>query len=392
MSEQQLEDDFDINEADLDLEGSADAGESLDDSVDAVMEELAADEADKELQGDQGKKERKPVDKEVSEAASRLSRSRKRKTREKDSLDLGGKQEEPAGEQGEEAEAVELEPIQPPARFPVDKKEWFLKQPREAQEEISKMIADQEAQSTKVWQDANREKARYEDVNKVINHYLPQWNLNGLTEGQVIRELCGVQDIFAKQGPIAGCLTILQKNGVTPEQLYQASQNGNAQPQAQPSQSPQNGGLTEEKLVQLLNQREAQTQQRQVVTQAEQEFRAAQNEMTPDGRYAYPELHDDNYIERAKPFVSDLRKTQPNIPWGEAFKRVVQQLRVFDGKYTGSPSAASSPKLPTNDIQRVKNASVSVRGRGNPAIPNSAIAKRGESLDDSIAAVFDELI
>jgi len=87
-----------------------------------------------------------------------------------------------------------------------------------------------------------------------------------------------------------------------------------------------------------------------------------------------------------------LRKTQPNIPWGEAFKRVVQQLRVFDGKYTGSPSAASSPKLPTNDIQRVKNASVSVRGRGNPAIPNSAIAKRGESLDDSIAAVFDELI
>lgn len=390
---------FDLDELDLESEqadiqeGDTEQpreAESLDDSIAAVMEELEANEASNELQGDKSKKKSKSVDKSLSEAGRKLNSAKKKKqVREQSTLEA-----EP-GIEGEGSVEQELQQetqrLTPPARWSVEKKEWFLKQPREVQEEVSKGWGEIEAHSTKLWQDLNREKSQYEDVNRVVNHYLPQWNIRGMTPAQAISELCAVQDIFAKQGPIAGCLTVMQKNGVSPEALLQHLQGGGQQPIMQQNPYiPAQQSLTEEKVLQLLDSRTAQLQQQQVVSQAEAEFRAVQNEVTPDGRYAYPELHDVNYIERAKPFVSDLRKTQPGIPWGEAFKRAVNTLRVLDGKSIGSPSAATSPKLPNSDIQRIKSASVSVRGRGNPSVANNGLARKGESIEESARAILEE--
>lgn len=358
------------------------ATESVADSIRAAMEDLGSnEEADESLQGDED--EAAPTAEETADAARTLAKSKKAKrtTYEAKDLDLGSK--------GKKGEAEQVERIEPPHRFPVEKKEWFNRQPREVQEEVSKAFREQEAYFTKTSQDLQRERVRYAEVNQVVDSYLPKWGIAGLTPQAAVAELCATQDWIMKD-PVAAYSHMLAKTGLTPEDLIEARDGqGYAlqQQQRYAQPAPEILDLTN-KVNTLYSQLEQSqlSQQQQMLNAAVGEIDAVRREISSDGTYLYPELHDPAQLQRVQPFVEDLRKNQPSINWGEATKRAIHTLRVLDGK-VGVPSPQSQ-KLPTNDLNRIKSAAVSVSGRGNGSAPISGLAKDGESVADSVRAVL----
>lgn len=375
-----LIEDQEIEETEIETPEVEPERESVADSVRAAMQELGS-ETDQDLQGSEG--ETSPTAEETANAARTLAKSKKkRQTFEAKDLD--------AGTNGKKANSGQnQERIEPPFRFPVEKKEWFNRQPREVQEEVSKAFHEQESHFTKTTQELAREKSRYSEVNQVVDSYLPKWGIAGLTPQAAVAELCATQDWIMRDA-VAAYSHMLQKSGLTPEDLIEARDGQGYAPQqqqryAQPA--PEILDLTN-KVNTLYSQLEQGrlNQQQQALSTAVGEVDLVRRETTADGTYLYPELWDQAQLQRVQPFVEDLRKTQPGISWSEATKRAIHTLRVLDGRI-GSPSPTGQ-KLPNQDINRLKSAAVSVTGRGNGLTPVTGLAQKGESVADSLRAVM----
>lgn len=376
------------------------AGESLDDSIREAfaehgteIQDEAETETDGQLPGDQGSQPDKPTV-DASEAARILANSKKkgkagrRQTLEAKDLDLGQGKKEVTG-----APAAPVK-FDPPARFPVEKKEWFNKQPPEAQEEIVKGWNDIEARTTKVWQDLQRESAQVAAIKEVAQHYRTQWHQHGLTEAQAIAQLAATNERLVNPATRLTTFDRLARDlGITPQEWfdYQNGGQGGQTQQHQPAQQQNTAQqvLTRDHVLSILNEHSQTSQQQQLIYNAQAEVEAVKNAAGADGRYLYPELHRPEYISRVKPLVEDLRKTQPGISWSEATKRAVHTLRALDGN-PSSPSPGTSPRLPSSELANIKAASVSVRGRG-ASIPSITKAKPGETIEESTRAVLAAL-
>lgn len=359
--------------------------ESAEESARAILDELGAfsdEEADKSVSGSEGQEAEEPAKVDASEAARILANSKRG--------NKGKKRQVVEAKELDAANAALVEGstparIEPPARFPVEKKEWFNRQPREVQEEVTKGWGEIESHTTKMWQELNRQSQRYGQLEQVVNHYLPQWGMRGMTDVQAISELCAAQDMIIKD-PLKAYDLMLRKSGITPEQLYEY-RNGNGAQNVQPAPQPQNNFLTREELLRTLAERDQFIQGQSALGAAQAEIRQVQNELNSEGGYLYPELHSEAHLQRVKPLVEDLRKTQPGISWAEATKRAVHTLRLLSGN-VGSPSSNGSRLPQQSDIERARAASVSVRPRGNGVIPTTTRAKPGESARESAEAVL----
>lgn len=373
-------------ETNLETSSTDDETESLDASLLASIQDLSGDdgttETDQAIVGSESEEKPKSSAEQASEAARILASARKRTPK----IGADGKPVEAAPVERQPLQAVKK--LEPPYRWPVDKKEWFLKQPAEAQEEMAKGWQQMEAHFTKGTQELNRQKQRYAELERVVTPYVQKWNIKGMTDVQVMAELCATQDLFSKDA-VEACELVLQKSGVTPEQLIARRGGAQATPQQHAPVPQQNNILTAEDVSRIVNQtlQGANTQQAQ--SAAVVEVQGVRNEIGADGKYSYPELWSDDYLERVKPLVADLRKTQPNISWADATRKAVSTLRYHDGY--GSPSPATPRVTSQEDINRVKGASVSIRGRGNVSIPTQTQAKNGESLSESIEATIAAL-
>lgn len=381
-------------ETDDELEKVAEAikPETVEESARAVFEELKGktdeDETDKSIQRDKSKKTKEDkTSVDASEAGKILAESKKKSKKKI----IPAAELEPETQHFTEKEEDEKpEPqqvrLEPPQRFPVEKKEWFNKQAREVQEEVVKGWGEIESHTTRLWQDLNREKNEVAQINQVIKHYAPQFHEQGLTEAQAVAELCATYANLRNQ-PLQTVDKMLTKMGITPEQLYEFRQNGRQSQGIQQNQNQsQNSGLTREELLSILQQRDQETQSQIALNSAVSEVNQVKNQVGNDGRYLYPELHDSNQVERIKPLVEAVRKTQ-QLSWGEATKQAIQTLRILDGKYS-SPSSGSPGLSREQELAKVKAASVSVKSRGNGAIPTVMQAEKGESARESAAAVL----
>lgn len=145
--------------------------------------------------------------------------------------------------------------------------------------------------------------------------------------------------------------------------------------------------MTEEQAYEKYMMWKQQEQEQAEVGSAAYQVQAVKDEMSADGRYLWPELHDNATIERVKPLVSDLMETQ-QISWADATKRAIQTLRYLNGN-TSSPSQNGS-RLPSNteQINKLKAASVSVSGRGNASKPIFDPAPENETVEETIRRTF----
>lgn len=369
------------------LEEASTEPESAEESARTVYEELkaAANETEEtDIHGSEVGEEEKPTV-DASEAARILARSRNKGTKKRRVVE----KDELSTEAPETRESDKLTPIQPPQRFPVEKKEWFNRQPREIQEDLANGWQELERHTQNVWQQAHREKSQAENINRIVSHYLPRWGMSGLTPDQAIAELCAAQDSI-QANPLAAFTEILAKSGVSPEDLIHYRDQGG--PVSQVSRNRESSSLSREDLVEIIRNENNRVLQEQAQQQALGELNALKGETDALGNYVYRELHDDAFVmHRVKPLVESLRTTHPALPISEATKRAIHTLRVLDGTAGSPPNRSRLPEQNQHDLARAKAASVSVRGRGNPAIATMYQAQPGESAEDSARAVYAAL-
>lgn len=382
--------------------------ESVEESVRIAYEAHDETQADEHVQGSEGAPE------EAQEPELADTQGRKRDARGRFApisaeaaaagapADADGPSASPAAEpNGAVAEDVPPEApeatqarLDPPVRWSVPEKEEFNRLPEVAKRQVLDFWSHMDKKFTNGSQDLARYRQRYGQIEDVINHYMPQWNLKGITDVQAVSELCAAQD-FLLRSPLEAMALLCERTGVTPEAIYQYKQTGSQGAQAAPQVPRQQADPQFSQLTERVNavydylQQGQLSHEQQAIAQGVAEVNQVRN-LQSNGRYVYPELWNDTYLtERVQPLVSALRKTEPGLPIGEAVKRATHTLRLLDGN---PPSLSpQSPGLSREEIANVKRASVSVRGRGNGAFPGAAKADAGEKLTDSLEAVWEQL-
>lgn len=395
------------NEIELEatLESPEPVSESMDETVRRSILEVGANELEKE-----GKSEEIPATvseetpKEVKDEESEATKAAKTLAALKNKAKTGQKLSE-SGSKKRVVEASELEPLpekkaapaqvkerlDPPQRFPLDRKEWFNKQPRPLQEQILKDYSEIEGNATKVFQNAKRYESEAQNVAgqlgsvlDVVKQHAPNWAKRGITPANAILESSQlIADIHAD--PIDAIHALCQKAGVTAEQLYQYRNTGVKQG-AQPNvaqQQPEKKYLTAEDVDRIYAERQQKAQGDAVI----QELAKLQNTVTQDGRYLYPELHDGGSIERLKPLTERARKNQPGASWTDWTKQAIvwdRSLQNAQGLPSSSSVGLSGGNSNTTNLQEIKRASLSTKQRGAPSVPTIANGKANEKMDDTV--------
>lgn len=394
-----LEDDGIELEANLETlpEIEAPVNESMEETVRRSIIEVGKsveekDAEDSGLQGDKGSKVAKaPAEKEESEstkAAKTLANLKNRATKgPKQVVDASQLEATPpklAAPKGP------IDRLEPPQRFPVERKEWFNKQPRELQQQITKDYSEWEGQFTKTQQEAVRIKSQLQNTASelgssldVIKQNAPIWAKRGITPSAALTESVQlINDI--NENPHSAILDLCSKANVTLEELYQIQQQGGFRQQQQKVEQPKNSYLTKEQLYEEMNNIQRQNQDRAAID----ELFKLQNTVDAQGSYLYRELHDAESIERLKPLTDRVRKSQPGISWTEATKQAIvwdRQLRGISG-----PPSSNSVGLPPN-IQKIKQATLSINQRGAPTVPTIANGKSNEKMEDTVARSIAEV-
>lgn len=371
-----------------------DSIESMEDSILNALEEVTGGETqtDGELSGSTDPDAKAQL--EASEAARILNKAKGSKGKRK--VIEGADLKAPNTKELKTEPAPSAPKYDPPARFGVNDKEWFNKQPPEVQRNVADAFRNIEAHATKVFQDLQREKEEVSQIRQITRQYAPNWHARGITEVQAIAEFAAL-DAKLIENPLATVDGILERIGITPEQVFEYRRSGGRatqpHPPAQPTANPQQNYLTEDRFIQKMTEWQ-QMQQRQQATQAGQaEVNRLANTVGQDGRYVYPELHDPAQVERVKPLVDAIWKIHPNLSAADVTKEAISYLRQRDGSQVGNPSP-SQPRLSRdqNEIAKVRSAAVSVRPRGNGTISTSTAAKPGETYEESILRARAELM
>lgn len=360
--------------------------ESMDESMAAVLAELEGSPESGEESDDEPKAARKDTSIDPSEAGRALAnakKGKKRQTVEAKELDLGRK-----------PEAVQAQPAAPaklpaPSKWPAEDKEWFEKQDPVVQKQALKWFQDKEAGVTKVIQELLPQQRKYAELDRIISHYAPILHKRGVTESQAVAEMFGTWHEAVTNAPKA-VADLIKKTGAPLEEINKYLSGHVSQAPSQPSTA-----LTPEQIQHMVAQGVqrtlAQQSQYSATQQAQMDVDSVRQSKDPiTGSYLYPELHDDERQKGLAPLVQYERDTNPGISWAEATKRAIHFDRIRRGQVIPG-QAPLGPKTSPEETAKVRNASVSLRGRGAPA-PVIGRAKAGESVKESAEAVWDALM
>lgn len=282
--------------------------------------------------------------------------------------------------------------FEPPTRWTVEAKEWFNKQPKEYQKEIVRQNRDFESHTTKLWQEINRQKSRYDGIDQIIKKYGEEWNLKGVADVAAIAELAATEQQLRKdpEGTIARLIKALR---VDPEKLL-GKVSGKSEGAASNQASPEVLALRQE-LEEIKNWRQgiANQSSNQAAESVAAEVRSVQNLTDSSGRYLYPQLHDSAFLEQVKPFVVRAKEAQPGISWSEATKRGYFALQSING----SPSLQQQTKLPAQipntNKSRARLVSVAGQSSGGSALSGASMddVKVPRSAEDTARLVINML-
>lgn len=343
--------------------------ESAQETAKAVWDELKekADQEEAEAPKEEAAPDKTPD--EISDAAKKLAGAKKKKRQTF----------VPAGEE------TVAEKYEPPQNWDVKDKEAFLTLPPIAQKNALQQFKNWQGQTTKIWQDLSRERDQAKEVNQVLENHWKDLDIpSHFTKGQVVDQLLQYQKRINNDSTGA-ILEMMGHRGVTFEDL-QARASGQAPaPQRQQQQQPQNNYLTKEELLATLEQRDQYLTQSRSVDAATEEVKSLAREMQ-NGKYTWPEMHSAADIQRIQPLVTYHREMTPGASWAEVYKKAIAQDRSNRG--IGNPSPAI-PRLTSENIQTVRQASSSLRSRGgNGAIPRLADPKPNETARESAEAAY----
>lgn len=293
----------------------------------------------------------------------------------------------------EDTETQELEELKPPAGWKVERKEWFLKQPREVQEEVLRQTQEadrffyQRAEEIKRYEKEQQQK--WGGIEQAIIPYLHKWGHRGLTPQEAIVRLASTHD-YITQNPVEGIRQLMQGMGVTVEQLAGHHGGYEQQSAAIPPQFQQQFVAMQQRLAQLEGVHQSQIQQTQQgqsqeIAQAISRVRDQRDPAT--GKYLRPELHDMGFLERIGQLVTHKRAANPGMSWEDA---VIAAHAFETGAPPASATSALSNRADPSVVARARKANVSLRG-GSVVNGASPAPKTFDNWEDAARAAVEEL-
>lgn len=349
---------------------------SLEDTVRAAVEGHKEGKTEEEILEKPVRASKKPVDPKLAREV------------------IFGKKEakKPVKEAKAEVEPDAPEEILPPQPLNPQQKELFHTLPPEMKKGVADMVNGLQSHATKLFQETKRAQAQSEGIVKAIQPYVPSWNLKGVHEiPSAIAQICAGQHVLdtQREDGFVKLANIMQIDKKLLAQKLLGLQETSTQNN---SVAPQNDALTkrlialESVIAQQRDQAsQAQSQQaQQQARQAAQEVEQLRNQRGSDGKFLYSKLHETGFLQQIQQLVGSLREINPSESWAESYRKAHDIA-------TGNPSASSAPRLAsnsTNQIEKAKAASVSLRGRGAaPAAPVQV--PKGQKLEDTVRLAWE---
>lgn len=267
------------------------------------------------------------------------------------------------------------EDVKPLGRLTVPQREVFNKLPPPLKTAYNEMIRSHEQKFTEVTSKAAQKEKDAQHVIETVRPYLlahPELQEAGFTESKLVSSLVAThQRLTNPQTSISEYVKIGKGLGIPDEVLQQIS-GASGQKGGQPvniSQHPEFRALQDE-----LNRIKSEVDGRKTqevnstVSRILSEMETVREEKDGNGKYLYPELFDDAFLDRVKPLVSALVGADPKLSYGEALKRARNTLLGVPG-YSNQQSQTRLPAGSANN-NRATAAAVSVRGRVSaPLVP-----------------------
>jgi hypothetical protein len=280
---------------------------------------------------------------------------------------------------------------EPPARFNAHEKESFNKAPKKVKEAIHRMVSDHERRFMQVKGEVTAAQAEARHIVEAVRPYLlahPELTEQGYTESKIVSGLIAShQKLTNPETAVEKWLDIGAQIGIGQETLLALREQSGASNPA-PAANPEFQALQTQ--VNTLTSEREQWQQQQnaaAVNSITAELSVVRDEMDPvTGQYLRPELHQDAFIDQAKPLVSALIGSVPGMSYGDALKSAYQTLT--GRSVNGNANQAPQPRHPNNQTpSRANTAAVSVRGRSAPMtqgqdveLPQEALGSARESV------------
>jgi hypothetical protein len=284
--------------------------------------------------------------------------------------------------------------IPAPSRLTVDQKEAFYQLPDNLKRATHRMFQDWEAQYTKSMQETVKAGREAQHVVEAVRPYLlahPELAERGFTESKLAASLIAAHQKLTD--PKTARETWLELGATpqigVPKEVLESLQEQLLTPGSGAgdiSKHPQFVAL-QEKLNAITSKIDSaeKTQFNATVSSTVAEMEAVREEKDASGKFLYPELHDNAFLERVKPLVSALVATIPDLGYGEALKRAYHTV-----KGNGNSTQVNQARFPANNEQlaRAQQAAVSVRGRSAPIsaggvvtdIPKEALGSARDSV------------
>jgi len=322
-----------------------------------------------------------PKDESVRETVARALETEKAKSAPTGDEDPQGEAPKPSAAAPEKQvkktkKAPETEDSRPPERFNAKQKEIFNSAPPEIKHALSAMVLDQEREFTKAMQEARKYEAHNKGIVEAVQPYVDDWAERGFTVPQALAALAAAnKKLLDPKTRVAAYRKLGAEMGITSADTPEG--------EAVPAEMPdiENHPVVKTLLTELSElkserDRERSEKQNATVSSIVTELATVRDEKDASGRYRYPKLHDDGFLDQVKPLVSALKGAIPGISYGEALKRAYAS---YEGEPQGNSVQPNQARLPVNNStqNRALQAAVSVRGRAAPST-------NGTSLPDVI--------
>lgn len=280
-----------------------------------------------------------------------------------------------------------VEEVKAPQSWTAKGKEWFNAQPIEARKELAKRTKELETHTYKVWEEANKIKKNYKDLDEVLVPFEKDWNLKGFTRAQMILSLAQSQRMLS-ESPEAGLDYIAKSYGTSLEDIVKRrlEQEEGGQSQSSEAYDPQADAV----LQQLQNQvqslqnelnRQNQAQDSVRVQSVVAELHSVRDEVDASGRFLRPEMHDASFVRRLGPIYGGLMQ-QPGMTPQEAIRKAYTAM-------TGKIPSAQPQNFTASE--RAKKAALSVRGGSRPTGSRLSHVDSKESAEDTVFRIAREL-
>lgn len=301
---------------------------------------------------------------------------------EKDITDqlLGIEEDEPAVPQKQKVEKDDdTAPTEPPHELSAEEKEIYSKiRSKKLRNGIDKIVSNHRAAFTQTQQRLraaeNAAVQREQQAKHILETVRPYYTQHPelanaqITEAGLVSKLIASHQELTHDNPAirqSKWLKIGQSIGLV-------DQNGNITINKSESSSPQNIDIENHPkfraLQDQLNHVKSFTDGFQSQMQNDRstaiatEIQSVIDEKSATGQYLWPEMHDANYREQAKPLVLALKGASPNLTWGNAYKQAILSMRNLNGN---SPQVNHTGLPKINNSHTAAPAAITVRGNGN---------------------------